>query len=378
MTTRNATATAAAATAIATDPIRTFVVDDSSVVRSFVMKLLRSAPDIVVAGSAADGASAIKQLQGQSVDVVILDIEMPVLDGLAALPQILKATVKPPKVVMASTLTTRGASVSIQALVKGAADYVPKPSSMGDAGADAFARALLDRVRVWGAAVRKERGPSPARMAAPRPRPAAAPPPRRHAATRSARPEALAIACSTGGPQALLRFFAALKGQPLGPVFITQHMPPTFTTLFADQLGRASGRPCHEAVDGELVLADQMYVAPGDYHMRVERGPGGTVVRRVQTPPENFCRPSADPMLRSLADVYGDRLLVAVLTGMGQDGCAGARAVAQKGGGIIAQDEASSVVWGMPGAVAQAGLADEILSLDALAERVAQRFGRPA
>ena len=152
-------------------------------------------------------------------------------------------------------------------------------------------------------------------------------------------------------------------------------LPISFTALFADQLGRISERPCHEAVEGETVLDGNIYLAPGDWHLVAEGRTGAVRLRRTQTPPENYCRPSVDPMFRSLAAIYGDRLLALVLTGMGHDGCAGARAVVDRGGLVLAQDEASSVVWGMPGAVAQAGLARETLDLDALAGRVAQLFG---
>jgi len=357
---------------------RVFVVDDSGVVRAYLTRLLRAEADIEVVGTAADGEAAVRTLTDADVDVVLLDVEMPVLDGLTALPQILRATRHPPKVVMASTRTQRGAAITIQALVKGAADYVPKPSSLGDGGVEPFGRQLVERVRLWGDKVRAERargGDRGAGAAEPHPPPT---PRRPGAGPARARVEAIAIGCSTGGPQALLRLFERLAGQRLGPVFITQHMPPTFTTLFAEQLGRLSGRPCREPVDGEPVRTDHLYLAPGDWHMLAERHAGTVHLRRVQTPPENYCRPSVDPMLRSLAPLYGERLLALVLTGMGHDGCAGAGHVVAAGGTVLVQDEASSVVWGMPGAVAQAGLAREILDLDGLATRIRQLVGSHA
>jgi len=354
--------------------LRVFVVDDSSVVRAFVTKALARGRDLTVVGTAADGAAAVRQLEGLEVDVVVLDVEMPVRDGLDALPDILTAPLRPPKVVMASTLTRRGASISIQALVRGAADYVAKPTSLGAGGAEAFATLLVDKVRAWGIKVRQERERCSPRPAAHPLAPPVTPPPPRPLA-RIARPDALAIGCSTGGPQALMRLFTQLRGRRLGPVFVTQHMPPTFTALFAEQLGRISERPCHEAVDGETVLAGNIYLAPGDWHLVAEGRAGAVRLRRTRTPPENYCRPSVDPMFRALAAIYGERLLALVLTGMGHDGRAGARAIAETGGTVLAQDEASSVVWGMPGAVAQAGLARETLDLDALAGRVAQLFG---
>ena len=353
--------------------LRVFVVDDSGVVRAFVKRVVDAAADLTLVGSAEDGAAAVRKLDGLDVDVVVLDVEMPVRDGLDALPDILKAPARPPQVVMASTLTKRGAAISIQALVKGAADYVPKPTSLGASGADAFKALLLEKVRAWGQKARQERERTRGVTTA---RPAARPPAVRSApSARVTKPEALAVGCSTGGPQALLRLFTQLRGRRLGPVFITQHMPPTFTALFADQLGRISERPCHEAVEGETVLDGNIYLAPGDWHLVAEGRTGAVRLRRTRTPPENYCRPSVDPMFRSLAAIYGDRLLAVVLTGMGHDGCAGSRTVIDHGGVVLAQDEASSVVWGMPGAVTQAGLARETLDLDALAGRVAQLFG---
>lgn len=376
--------------ALERDPIRVFVVDDSSVVRSFVTRLLEAEPDIEVVGTAGDGETAVRKLKDTAVHVVILDVEMPVLDGLAALPQILASGRTAPKVVMASTLTHRGAAISMQALVKGASDYVPKPTSMGSDGAATFGRDLLQKIRAWGSLAVRERRPAPSLTArtevAPlfRPVTSAAPatstPPalRPRAAVaplRALAPEALAIGCSTGGPQALLKLFTALRGRPLGPIFVTQHMPPTFTAMFAEQLARASGRVCHEVVDDEPAVPGVIHLAPGDWHMVVEQRRGTVRVRRTQSAPENYCRPSVDPMFRSLAAIYKDRLLALILTGMGHDGLDGSRVVTQRGGLVLAQDEASSVVWGMPGAVSQAGLASEQLPIEQLAERVTQLFG---
>jgi two-component system, chemotaxis family, protein-glutamate methylesterase/glutaminase len=375
--------------------IRVFLVDDSAVVRGFVTRLLGSATDIEIVGTASDGESAIRQLQGKTVDVVILDVEMPVLDGLSALPRILAISKPAPKVVMASTLTKRGASVSIQALVRGAADYVPKPTSMAPDGVGTFGRDLLERIRAWGSMAQRERAavrpPAAVRpfAAAQPPRPASARPaapapaqPASHSPGRPIaglpvgfRPEALAIGCSTGGPQALMRLFTSLRGRRLGPIFVTQHMPPTFTAMFAEQLARASDRQCRECVDLETAEPDRIYLAPGDFHMIAEGRPGAVKLRRTQTPPENFCRPSVDPMLKSLAAIYRDRLLTVILTGMGHDGLGGCRVVTADGGVVLAQDEASSVVWGMPGAVAQAGLARELGDIDQIAARIAQLFG---
>lgn len=182
---------------------------------------------------------------------------------------------------------------------------------------------------------------------------------------------ALAIGSSTGGPQALFKLFEDLRGSlSKVPVFVTQHMPATFTTILAEHLGRSSGMDCAEAEDGEPVRAGRIYVARGDYHLVVKPGPSGPVIKINQDPPENFCRPAVDPMLRSLAAVYERRLLTVILTGMGQDGMRGSRVVVEKGGVVIGQDEATSVVWGMPGAVATNGLCSAVLPLDRIAAQV--------
>jgi two-component system chemotaxis response regulator CheB len=190
-------------------------------------------------------------------------------------------------------------------------------------------------------------------------------------------PETLAIGSSTGGPQALLNLFRTLKDTLRAPVFITQHMPPTFTSILAEHLAQTSGAACKEAEDGEPVAAGHIYVAPGDYHMLVERRADGVVTRVTRDAPENYCRPAVDPMLRSLARAYGAKVLAVILNGMGHDGLGGGRAVVEAGGTLIAQDEETSVVWGMPGAVATAGLASAVLPLDQIAPRIAQAFREP-
>jgi two-component system chemotaxis response regulator CheB len=192
-------------------------------------------------------------------------------------------------------------------------------------------------------------------------------------------PEVVAIGSSTGGPQALFKVLGQLKGALRQPIFITQHMPATFTTILAEHVARASGYPTAEGVDGEAVQGGRIYVAPGDFHMVVEaKDRGEKVVRLTKAPPENFCRPSVDPMLRSLAAVYGARVLTLILTGMGHDGLNGGRAVVAAGGTVVAQDEATSIVWGMPGAVATAGLCSAVLALDEIAPSIAKLAARAA
>jgi two-component system chemotaxis response regulator CheB len=301
---------------------------------------------------------------------VVLDIEMPVMDGLTALPQILEAA-PGVKVIMASTLTTRNAQISLKALQAGAADYVAKPTSTAEIqAAQDFRRELVEKVKALGAAGRKRRADRGETKADDLPfRPAAGavkPPPRPSIALRTTAqrpPEVIAIGSSTGGPQALLAVLGKFPNSIRLPILITQHMPATFTSILAEHLGRASGWPCAEAVDGEPVRANRIYVAPGDFHMKVAVEGGARLIRLTKEPPENFCRPAVDPMFRSLAQVYGAGVLGVVLTGMGSDGARGARAVVDAGGSVIAQDEASSVVWGMPGAAAAAGVCSAVLPL---------------
>jgi two-component system chemotaxis response regulator CheB len=344
------------------------IVDDSAVIRGILARTLESEADIVVAVTASNGEQAVRLLGQTPVDVIVLDIEMPVLDGLGALPRLL-AIDRNIKIVMASTLTQRNAEISLKALDLGAADYIPKPTATREISAgDDFKRELVMKVRSLGAAYRRAAG-LPAWDAASAPVPAAVAAVKTQAfALRPfrVRPiEALAIGSSTGGPQALIKFFKALTSFA-GPVLVTQHMPPTFTAILADNIARSTGRSCAEAKDGEPIVAGRVYVAPGNFHMGVVRDGGTVRVRLNQEPPENYCRPSVDPMLRGMAQVWGASLLTAILTGMGHDGLKGSRVVAEAGGIVIAQDEASSVVWGMPGAVANDGLCSIVKPIEEL------------
>lgn len=341
------------------DVIRVMVVDDSAVVRGLISRNLASDPDLEVCCTASNGELALRELERHEVDVVVLDIEMPVMDGLTALAEMLRRRPQL-KVIMASTLTRRNAEISLRALGLGAADYIAKPET-GLGGAEAFQQELAAKVKALGAG----RGRALAgrrTMFAEKP---LAPPPRR--GTRHTVPEVLTIGASTGGPPALLQLFDALKGSVRQPILLTQHMPATFTALLAEQLTRASGRPCAEARDGEPVQPGHCYVAPGGWHMTVAREGATPVIRLNQDPPENFCRPAVDPMLRSAAQVYGAGVLALILTGMGSDGARGCEAVARAGGRFVVQDEATSVVWGMPAAAAATGLADAILPFPEIA-----------
>ena len=337
------------------------VVDDSAVVRGFISRLIQGEADMVVAAQASDGAMALDALTRHAVDVIVLDIEMPVMDGLTALPKLL--ALRPGvKVVIASTLSRRNAEISLKALALGASDYIPKPEAgVTLLSADDFKRELLAKVRALGARQRLATAAARAPAAgAGAPRPAPAP--------FAAKATAVAIGGSTGAPPMLQEIFRALKGRLAGvPIFVTQHMPPTFTALLAEHLSRAGERPVAEGRDGEPVTAGRAYVAPGGRHMTVVDRPGGKVIRLLDTPPENYCRPAVDPMLRSLSAAYGPGLLAVILSGLGADGAAGCQAVAAARGRFAVQDEATSVIWGMPGAAYRTGLADTLLPLSDIA-----------
>jgi two-component system chemotaxis response regulator CheB len=351
------------------------LVDDSAVVRGLITRMLEAETDIDVVASVGNGQLAVSGLARADADVVVLDIEMPVMDGLTALPKLLE--IDPDvKVIMASTLTLRNAEVSIRALQAGAADYVPKPSASRDlTGSNEFRRDLIAKIRSLGGARRAARAGRPSRRAMPRtlPKPPAKPIVLRAASTMPV--DVLAIGSSTGGPQALLSVLKAIGPKLRVPIFITQHMPATFTAVLADHIARTTGLACAEAKDGEAVAAGRAYLAPGNFHLVVERKGAQLVVRLDSGPPENYCRPSVDPMLRSLARVYGGRVLTAILTGMGSDGLVGGRAVTAAGGTVIAQDEATSVVWGMPGAVATDGICSAVLPLSQIAPFVMRMIG---
>ena len=352
----------------AAQDIRVMIVDDSAVVRGFVTRWLEEEGDISIVSSVGNGMLALKAVERSAPDVVVLDIEMPDLDGMETLPRLL-AMVPTLQVIMSSTLSRRNAAISLEALSKGAADYIAKPSLTRDPDASlAFKRELVGKVKALGLARRgrDRREATRARVAAD----TAAPAHRLYGdrpvilrPASSVRPRVLAIGSSTGGPQALLDLFTGLRNSVELPVFITQHMPETFTSILADHIARSSSAPCAEAVDEEPVKAGHVYVARGGLHMVVTQQNGQPVIRLTQDPPENFCRPAVDVMFRSLAKVYGAATLAVVLTGMGSDGLKGGRAIVQAGGSVLAQDEATSVVWGMPGAVATDGQCSAILPL---------------
>ena len=343
------------------------VVDDSAVIRGFITRMLEADPDFRVVTTAANGEIAVKAVARYDIDVVILDIEMPVMDGLTALPLILKANPKV-KVLMASTLTRRNATISIKALSAGAADYVPKPESTREAHAsEEFRRELVSKIKAISRPKMRRGTTASGRSSAIT---LAAPPKISLHKPSSFKPEVLAIGSSTGGPQALFKLFETLKDSVRVPIFITQHMPATFTAILAEHIQRVSGVECAEGRDHERVTPNRIYLAPGEYHMVIDGDSRGPFIRINQDPPENYCRPAVDPMFRSIAKLYGVKALSVVLTGMGKDGKLGGQTIIDAGGTVIAQDEPTSVVWGMPGAAATAGICSAVLPLDRIAPKI--------
>ncbi len=351
--------------------IRVLLVDDSAIIRGLMSKALSQDTSIEIVGAASNGEIAINMAKSTQPDIIILDIEMPVMDGIIALPHLLVVAPKC-KIIMASTLTERNANISLQALSLGAADYLTKPTTKFGDDVESFYRQLTMKIH----ALTDGKIPVEASIVPSVQKPVVlAPIALSQESLSSAGIRAIAIASSTGGPQALMSVFEQIKGQFNHlPIFITQHMPPTFTAILADHLGKAGNRETFEAKDGLEVVEGQAYVAAGDYHMTVSESLGKVRIHTNQDPQENFCRPAADVMLRSLSAVYGKRLLLIVLTGMGQDGMLGAKEVIKNGGHVIAQDEASSVVYGMPKAVAENKLCKAILPLSNIGPYLIQQL----
>jgi two-component system chemotaxis response regulator CheB len=380
------------------DSIRVMIVDDAIVVRGLLVRWIEAEAGLQVVASLRSGREAVEQVERTNPDVVILDVDMPDTDGITALPLLFEKR-RDLVVIMSSTLTRRNAEVSLRALSLGAADYIPKPESNREiTGSVSFRRELIEKIRALGAR-RKQR------LSSARALPWAVPADRsgpigdhaagaglRHVASPdtapaleavtfklrplpSVPPRILLIGSSTGGPQALGAIVGRISGViDQAPVLITQHMPPTFTTILAEILERASGRPVHEAVDGEALRAGAIYMAPGGRHLRVVRRDGVPSVVLDDGPQINFCKPAVDPMFSSAAETWGSWNLALVLTGMGSDGTRGAADIVAAGGSVIAQDEDSSVVWGMPGSVTKAGLCSAVLPIDQIAARLTNLF----
>jgi two-component system chemotaxis response regulator CheB len=345
--------------------IRVLVVDDSVVIRRLVTHALGEDQSLDVVGSAPNGAIGLARIPQINPDVVTLDIEMPEMDGLEMLRQIRK-TYKDLRVIMFSTLTERGASATMEALSLGADDYVTKASNAGslDRSMATLRSELIPKIKQF---FTIEDAPSP------RPLAAKVALPRCHSLVP---PRLVAIGVSTGGPTALGAIMPTFPADFPLPILIVQHMPPVFTRLLAERLQTITKLKVEEAVEGAEVAPGKVLIAPGNFHMRVRKNGAKVTVALDQEPPENSCRPAVDVLFRSAQEAWGPAVIAVILTGMGYDGLRGTEVL--KGGGacVIAQDEASSVVWGMPGAVVQAGLADAVVPLDGVVPEILRRVGR--
>lgn len=353
--------------------IRVLIVDDSAVIRKVLGDCLSADPDIEVVGTAANGKIALDKLSELKPDVVTLDIEMPEMNGLETVKHVRKEYPKLP-IIMCSSLTAAGATHTLDALAFGASDYVTKPSSHGVNTREVVGEELIRKIKGWA-------NPQKAKLAQ------TALPPLFSAHSAELSPflhrkpdnasehtiEVVAIGVSTGGPNALLEVLPHLPTNLRVPVLIVQHMPPLFTKLLADRLATQCHLQVVEAQDGEEIKAGTVYLAPGGLHMEVKKTSGRIATVLHEGPPENSCRPAVDVLFRSVAAVYGRGVLATVLTGMGQDGLFGAQRIKEMGGQIIAQDQESSAVWGMPGAVVEAGLTSAILPLSSIAREISRK-----
>ncbi len=347
--------------------IRVLVVDDAVVVRKILTDVLSEDPDIEICGVAANGKIALQKITQNNPDIITLDVEMPELNGIETVRKIRETHPRLP-IIMFSTLTERGAEVTLEALSAGASDYVTKPANVGSV-TEAKQRIKSDMItRIKALALKSASTAAPVPVhpvhssAVSTPRPVPAP------SRAGLGPVMLVgIGISTGGPNALAEVLPALPADFPAPIVIVQHMPPLFTKMLAERLNGQCKLLVHEGAEGMRVEAGNVYIAPGNYHMLVTTHSGHLQLTLNQEPQENSCRPAVDPLFRSIADVCGGQCVCAVLTGMGQDGLRGCEIVRERGGYIIAQDEATSVVWGMPGFVAKAGLADEVVPLGQMA-----------
>jgi two-component system chemotaxis response regulator CheB len=343
--------------------IRVFVVDDSVVIRQVVTDALRTDPTIEICGFAQNGKIALEKIPGANPDVVTMDIEMPEMDGLTTLTELRKTHPKLP-VIMFSTLTERGAGATLDALTRGASDYVCKPS--GQRNVQQTMEKIRDELIPKIHALHGRRNPATRTSASTA----------KFAAAGGGAPtnpiSLVVIAVSTGGPAALAEVIPRLPPGLRQPVLVVQHMPPVFTKVLAQRLAASSAVKVREAVHQDTLLPGQVLIAPGDHHMRVAGSPREAWVTLDQQPAENGCRPAADPLFASAAQVFGGNVLGVVMTGLGKDATKGAAQIRKVSGQIWAQDEASSTVWGMPGSVVDAGLAQRVMPLNMIARAIAQ------
>ena len=337
-------------------PVRVMLVDDSAIVRGFMRRWIDEDPRVELVKACSDGQQAVNDAANVRPDVIVLDIEMPNMDGLTALPQLRKAA-PDARIVMASTLTAAGATQTVKALALGASDFIAKPQASAMGSVDSYRRDLIEKIVALGERAGPRLNAAPSAPIKLRPR-----------QLHTSPPAALLVAASTGGPTALPAFLAPIARRIDAPILIVQHMPAAFTPVFAEKLEAAIGKHCREAREGDVLANGTVLLAPGDKHMRVARVPAGRMIHLDQGEPVNYCRPAADPLFETAAAAYGSRLLCVVLTGMGHDGRAGSGKVVEAGGRVIVQDEATSVVWGMPGSVAQAGHAEAVKPLKELSQ----------
>ena len=347
--------------------IRVLHVDDSAVIRGIIKSILGRQDDIELLESARDGADAVEKYKAEKPDVVVMDIEMPVMDGITALENIIKHD-KNAKVIMCSTLTVDNAEITMRAMRIGAIDYIAKPTSTGEvSGSEEFKKRLVELVKQF----KKKEGVKPGIVAGMEVS--------GHLSLRSKpplhwKPKVIAVGSSTGGPQALFEFMQELKGVDL-PVVITQHMPPTFTNLLAKHIADNTGFDCVEALQGMKVEKGKAIIAQGGRHMEfVQDTSGNVMVELTDGLAINFCKPAVDPMLESLNELYEGQVLSVILTGMGADGADGVKKVVESGGYCVAQDQDTSIVWGMPGAVATKGLCSAVLPLKDIAKWVKEQI----
>lgn len=383
-----------------TNTIRVLLADDSAVTRRLLSEAMSSEPELEVVGMARHGSEALQLLPITRPDVILLDVEMPIMDGVETVTAIRKQDANIP-IIMFSSITTVGGGATLDALTAGANDYATKPVKLGHASeALTYIRnELVPKIRMWG---RKQHsrfskpltsltrspdnssgsdsaaGLRPAgKSSFPGLIPSATSRPVKLSSSSSIDPvDLVAIGVSTGGPNALFDIFGAIPADFPVPILIVQHMPPVFTGLLAARLDSISQLKVREAVNNAVIQPGEVWIAPGDYHMRVKRQRTDLILELNQSPPENSCRPAVDPLFRSVAEVFGARCLGVILTGMGRDGEEGSRAIHKAGGQIIAQDEASCVVWGMPRAVTQAGLVNAVVPLSQMAAEITDRTRR--
>jgi two-component system, chemotaxis family, protein-glutamate methylesterase/glutaminase len=344
--------------------IQVLIVDDSAVVRKLIASVVIKQSDMEVMGAVANGLLGVEFIRQTPPDVVLLDIEMPVMDGIEALKTIRKFDAHIP-IIIFSSLTQKGASITIQALTSGASDYLPKPANMGD-----LDQAMTSVEELLIPKIRNLHARKSGSLAANRPQVSVASIPIDTSALDQIKVKALCIGVSTGGPAALMQIFGEWKKPLSVPVFIVQHMPPKFTEFLASRLTEIGCMSVEEPYDGQIAKPGMVYLAPGGMHMALIREDAQVVIHLNDGPLENSCRPSVDVLFRTAAQVYGSGLLAVILTGMGSDGLKGAYEVSKNRGSIIAQDESSSVVWGMPGAVVRANLAQAVMPLNAISHEV--------